>query len=478
MSCPSTTVCVSVQVTNEVVSTASESSGVWTWTNSSVALDASGSGVFNSVSCPNTTLCVAVGTDENSQEISTVGTYSAANSTWSWSATQIVAPDASTVGQLNGVSCPSVSTCVAIGDDGNSTSVFVAGTIANGVITWSATTAISAGSLGTDEFYKISCPSTTDCVAAGIGTASNEEAAVSTGSYANGVWTWTSATEITPDSSNKSIAEDVSCASTTACLVVGWDWNSQPAYASGSYANGSWTWSAMTPLPIGALGSTNLFGVSCGNATTCVAVGDDMSDTANLASGVWTWNPIDTVPTDGSTTSLEGVSCANAITCLAVGVDGNSRSIYDPTAVVPGAPTIGAPTSAYTAANVSWSAGSTGGATITGYTLNAFNASTNQTTDDACPSSTTSSATTCTVTGLTDGDSYTFTVAAINGVGQGPFSSPSATVLPAPTAPAPPTSVTAVASGSSATVNWTAGATNGDPITGYVVSSSAEGVQT
>ena len=51
-------------------------------------------------------------------------------------------------------------------------------------------------------------------------------------------------------------------------------------------------------------------------------------------------------------------------------------------------------------------------------------------------------------------------------------------MIPAPTPPAPPTSVTAVATGSSATVNWSTGATNGDPITGYVVSSSAKGVGT
>ena len=173
------------------------------------------------------------------------------------------------------------------------------------------------------------------------------------------------------------------------------------------------------------------------------------------------------------------MSCASASTCSSASAATAVRAgCHAPSQVLPGAPTIGAATSAYTAANVSWTAGSTGGGTITGYTLNAFNETTSQTTTNACPASTTSTATSCTVTGLTEGDSGTFTVAAINAVGQGPFSSPSTTVIPAPTPPAPPTSVTAVATGSSATVNWSAGATNGDPITGYVVSSSAEGVGT
>lgn len=49
----------------------------------------------------------------------------------------------------------------------------------------------------------------------------------------------------------------------------------------------------------------------------------------------------------------------------------------------------------------------------------------------------TSTATSATVTGLTNGTAYTFRVAAVNGVGQGPYSSASGSVTPSPIQPLP-----------------------------------------
>ncbi len=78
-----------------------------------------------------------------------------------------------------------------------------------------------------------------------------------------------------------------------------------------------------------------------------------------------------------------------------------------------------------------------------------------------------STATTQTVTGLTNGTTYTFTVAAKNGNGTGPQSVASGAVTVG--APVAPTNVTAVPGNGSAVVSWTAPANNGSAITGYVV---------
>ena len=81
-----------------------------------------------------------------------------------------------------------------------------------------------------------------------------------------------------------------------------------------------------------------------------------------------------------------------------------------------------------------------------------------------------------TVTGLTNGTAYTFTVAAINSVGTGPASAASNSVTPAPvvTVPGAPTIGTATAGNASATVTWTAPASNGgSAITGYVITPSS-----
>ena len=133
-------------------------------------------------------------------------------------------------------------------------------------------------------------------------------------------------------------------------------------------------------------------------------------------------------------------------------------------------------------AAVSWSVpSSNGGSPITGYTVTETNRSVtpNVITANACPSSETSSIANCSVTGLTDGDNYTFTVSAINSIGTGSTSPASNTVTPnsgtnlpmilmidtnAPgcttIAPINVTLPVQVTSSSSVTINWGDGTTS------------------
>jgi invasion protein IalB len=81
-----------------------------------------------------------------------------------------------------------------------------------------------------------------------------------------------------------------------------------------------------------------------------------------------------------------------------------------------------------------------------------------------------------TVTGLTNGTTYTFTVTATNAIGTGPASAPSNAVTPA-TVPEAPTGVSAVAGNGQATVSFTAPVSDGgSPITSYTVTSSPGGI--
>ncbi len=68
------------------------------------------------------------------------------------------------------------------------------------------------------------------------------------------------------------------------------------------------------------------------------------------------------------------------------------------------------------------------GSPISGYTVTAADSTTSANGGETC---TTTGALNCIVTGLTNGDSYTFTVTATNGIGTGPSSSPSSPVTPA-----------------------------------------------
>lgn len=140
----------------------------------------------------------------------------------------------------------------------------------------------------------------------------------------------------------------------------------------------------------------------------------------------------------------------------------------DAPATVPGAPTIGTATAGDGQATVTWTApASDGGSAITGYVVTPSIGGSAQP-----PVTFNSTATSQDVTGLTNGTAYTFTVAAVNGVGTGAGSAASNAVTPTPavTAPGAPTNVLGVPGNAKVTLSWTAPASNGgSPVTGYVV---------
>ena len=92
----------------------------------------------------------------------------------------------------------------------------------------------------------------------------------------------------------------------------------------------------------------------------------------------------------------------------------------------PSAPTGVAATAGVGSAQVSFTGSNANGSPITGYTVTAID----QTVAARGGQTATAAASPITVGGLTDGDSYTFTVAATNGVGTGPASAPSNAVTP------------------------------------------------
>ncbi|HEY5110994.1 MAG TPA: fibronectin type III domain-containing protein, partial [Acidimicrobiales bacterium] len=140
--------------------------------------------------------------------------------------------------------------------------------------------------------------------------------------------------------------------------------------------------------------------------------------------------------------------------------------------VAPGTPTNVTAVAGNTSATVTWvDPSSNGGAPITNYTVTSSPGGATCTDNSAI-------ATSCTVTGLMDGTTYTFTVVATNSAGTSASSGASNAVMPAasPGAPGAPTNVTAVAGNTSATVTWVDPSTNGGTlITSYTVTSSPDG---
>jgi Fibronectin type III domain len=141
------------------------------------------------------------------------------------------------------------------------------------------------------------------------------------------------------------------------------------------------------------------------------------------------------------------------------GSDGGDGAV----ASAPDAPTGLVATASDGAVSLTWTAPPGNASPITNYTVAVSpNAGT---LTMATPTSTSA-----TVSGLTNGTQYTFTVTATNGAGT---SGPSAPAIATPAGvPSAPMILTVVPGNASATVTWTMPADNGSPIQGYTVTST------
>ncbi|MGB7961846.1 MAG: S8 family serine peptidase [Propionicimonas sp.] len=141
--------------------------------------------------------------------------------------------------------------------------------------------------------------------------------------------------------------------------------------------------------------------------------------------------------------------------------------------VAPGAPTGVSATAGNASAVVRWTApSSNGGSAVTGYTATA---------SPGGRSCSTTGSVSCTVTGLTNGASYTFTAVARNAVGTSPRSVASKAIIPR-TVPGAPSAVrvtkvyTSTLTISAISLAWTPPASNGgSAVTGYTVKVSPGG---
>ncbi len=260
---------------------------------------ASGDGAFGSVSCPVRTTCFAVGGSEWLYETRASG------STWNDVPGQL--PSSVSGSGASSISCTSATFCEAVGY----TSVLKF----NGS-TWTSQSLPSAlldrpgfGGTATTYLTSVSCVSDSFCEAVGdsIGSPHLPGTGFALG-YNGHDWTLQKlpAGGVSPPSG-------VSCAAENFCeMTVGSSFLiSQPPIVALVFDGTSWTDQSVPPN-VGTLS-----GVSCTSASSCVAVGANMSggDIAVAFNGrTWTDQP---VPPRVAT--LSGVSCTSASSCVAVG---------------------------------------------------------------------------------------------------------------------------------------------------------------
>jgi alpha-tubulin suppressor-like RCC1 family protein len=148
-------------------------------------------------------------------------------------------------------------------------------------------------------------------------------------------------------------------------------------------------------------------------------------------------------------------------------VDGGAQFAQPPK--VPGIPAFIRASSGNASAKVSWFVPASNGSPVTGYVVTPILNGT-----PLASQTFNTTATSDTVTGLTNGLTYTFKVAAINGVGTGPQSGAGGSVVVG--LPGTPGFVRGTSGDSSAVVSWNAAPANGHAITGYIVTPYLAGV--
>lgn len=190
-----------------------------------------------------------------------------------------------------------------------------------------------------------------------------------------------------------------------------------------------------------------------------------------------TWTTFSDGTSTSTTATVTGLTNGTSYLFRVAATNGAGSSSYislsnplTPIANAPYAPTITSVVSGDTTITLNWIALLNGGATITDYVVDySSNVGATWTTFNHSPSPNTS----IVVTGLTNGTSYIFRVAAINSTGTGQYSLYSTAGIPA-TLPGSPTGLTAVLSGSNINLAWTAPANNGGAaITDYTIQYSS-----
>jgi hypothetical protein len=216
---------------------------------------------------------------------------------------------------LAGVSCETVTFCIAVGyayppaDQSLYTTLIEQW---NGSA-WSVVQGTNAPA--SDNYLEdVSCSSTSFCMGAG-GTATAPYVEQWNGS------TWTPTSLTNPTGATNGYFNAVSCVTATSCMAAGGETIAGKQQPLADVWNGS-AWTMTAAIPTISTDDYAFNGVSCAGLSTCVAVGG--SHNINVA---LTWNGSSwtraTVPTPSGGGNLDAVSCFSATSCTAVGTLGS-----------------------------------------------------------------------------------------------------------------------------------------------------------
>jgi hypothetical protein len=277
------------------------------------------------VSCATAKSCVAVGNLRATAKSASVPLIVRWNGS-RWSLAAAPRPTGATGTYLNGVSCATATSCVAVG---NYTSAFTSGSpiaLRGSGNAWSLMKLPGPAKAVATQLHGVSCTGTGKaavCWAVGsyVERLEGTPFYTVTERLAHGKWTLVPSANF--NRTHYSALSSVSCSSPKSCFAVGF-WSHGGGAAFGARWNGKrWT-EVRTPNPRGYTFSS-LSGVSCTSATRCVATGTYSMGTPKSLTLVEQWNgrawkmQPSPQPPKSASSSLMSVSCTRGTRCVAVG---------------------------------------------------------------------------------------------------------------------------------------------------------------
>lgn len=267
----------------------------------------------DAISCPTTSSCVAVGLDNSLQgNASTTALWTWVWDGSAWSSHGIVKLPAGYGAIFRSVSCATANSCEAAGADLVDSSFHPLLYHWNGSA-WTRQPAPLPPGESSGELTSISCPAASFCLA--VGSAKDSSGVTEWYDERYGGSTWT--TDVMPQDNSRDELWSVSCATTSRCTAVG---GTDEAVAETWNGTG---WTISNPINPDN-GSGLLYSVSCPSTTACLAVGENQGvNTQQALAESWNgtnWATQDVIiPPNGAVYDLPGASCSSATACVVVG---------------------------------------------------------------------------------------------------------------------------------------------------------------
>jgi hypothetical protein len=232
----------------------------------------------------------------------------------SWSIQPTPNPAGSSSSLLNGVSCPTRRTCVAVGETVAPAGPSLLIERFDGT-TWSIQAAPSPAGAAFTQFSRIACRAADDCTAVGLyGTTTGQSALAERWNGRS----WTVEPTPNPAGAKDSSLTGVSCPTRRTCTSVGFSSTSAGVVTPLAEMRSGHVWT-IQPVPTAGSAATELDGVSCRSRRVCIAVGFGFGTLAEQWDGItWSIQPTPN-PAMAANSLLSSVSCPTRRACVAVG---------------------------------------------------------------------------------------------------------------------------------------------------------------